>query len=37
VSEDDGREHVLHQEPDSGFWERVMLELLAPLMPESLL
>ncbi|WP_137895080.1 phospholipase D family protein [Ramlibacter sp. 2FC] len=25
------------QEPDSGFWERLLLELLAPLTPESLL
>ena len=35
--EDDGREEVLRQEPDSSLWERFMLELLAPLMPESLL
>ena len=35
--EDDGREEVLRQEPDSSRWERFMLELLAPLMPESLL
>lgn len=26
-----------HQEPDSGFWERFLLELLAPLTPESIL
>jgi putative cardiolipin synthase len=35
--EDDGREEVLRQEPDSSLWERFMLELLAPLTPESLL
>lgn len=35
--EDDGREEVLRQEPDSSLWERLMLELLAPLTPESLL
>ena len=28
---------VLHAEPDSGFWQRAILELLAPLAPESLL
>ncbi len=37
VSEQDGRERVLRDEPDSGFWQRLMLDLLAPLTPESLL
>jgi len=40
ISEDDderGGETVLTQEPDSSAWERLMLELLAPLTPESLL
>jgi putative cardiolipin synthase len=37
VSEDAGQTTVLHEEPDSGFWDRTMLELLAPLTPESLL
>lgn len=30
-------EEVMRQEPDSGFWERLWLDLLAPLTPESLL
>ncbi|SFP84974.1 phospholipase D family protein [Variovorax sp. 770b2] len=37
VSEDAGKTTVLNEEPDSGFWDRTMLELLAPLTPESLL
>ena len=37
VSEQGGREQVLRVEPDSGFWQRLMLDLLAPLTPESLL
>lgn len=37
VSSDDGVERVLTVEPDSDLWDRVMLELLAPLAPESLL
>ena len=37
VSDDAGQITVLHEEPDSGFWDRTMLELLAPLTPESLL
>jgi putative cardiolipin synthase len=36
LDESDGRA-VLHEEPDSGFWNRLLLELLAPLTPESLL
>jgi putative cardiolipin synthase len=37
VDAEGGTEQVLTEEPDSGFWDRVMLELLAPLAPESLL
>jgi putative cardiolipin synthase len=37
VSEDAGKTTVLNEEPDSGFWDRMMLELLAPLTPESVL
>ena len=37
VSEEAGKTTVLSEEPDSGFWDRTMLELLAPLTPESLL
>ncbi len=33
----DGTPVRLTQEPDSGFWERFYLELLAPLTPESVL
>ncbi|WP_418132900.1 phospholipase D family protein [Variovorax sp. 375MFSha3.1] len=32
-----GKVTVLTEEPDSGFWDRTMLEILAPLTPESLL
>ncbi len=32
-----GRQVVLTEEPDSTFWSRIMLELLAPLTPESVL
>ncbi len=37
VSEEAGVEQVLTSEPDAGFWDHLMLELLAPLAPESLL
>ena len=37
ISEEAGKTTVLSEEPDSGFWDRTMLELLAPLTPESLL
>jgi putative cardiolipin synthase len=37
VSEEAGVEQVLTREPDSTWWDRVMLEILAPLAPESLL
>ena len=37
VSEEAGVEQVLTSEPDSTLWDRVMLEILAPLAPESLL
>jgi putative cardiolipin synthase len=37
ISEDAGKTTVLNEEPDAGFWDRTMLELLAPLTPESLL
>jgi len=37
ISEDAGKTTVLNEEPDSDFWGRAMLELLAPLTPESLL
>ena len=37
ISEEAGKTTVLDEEPDSGFWDRTMLELLAPLTPESLL
>ncbi len=37
VSEERGRRTVLTEEPDSSRWDRVLLELLAPLTPESLL
>ncbi|MDB5828605.1 MAG: phospholipase [Variovorax sp.] len=37
VSEEAGRQTVLTEEPDSDFWGRATLELLAPLTPESLL
>ncbi|MDM0106269.1 phospholipase D family protein [Variovorax sp. J22R24] len=37
VSTEDGIETVLTVEPDSDLWDRLMLELLAPLAPESLL
>jgi putative cardiolipin synthase len=32
-----GRELVLTEEPDSSFWSRTVLEILAPLTPESVL
>jgi putative cardiolipin synthase len=28
---------ILHEEPDSSFWQRLELELLNPLAPEELL
>jgi cardiolipin synthase C len=37
VSEEADGESVLDSEPDAGFWTRLLLELLAPLTPESLL
>ncbi|MGJ7572890.1 phospholipase D family protein [Variovorax sp. RB2P76] len=37
TSDDAGKLTVLTEEPDSGFWDRTMLEILAPLTPESLL
>ncbi len=37
ISKELGREVVLHEEPDSTLWDRVLLNLLAPLVPESLL
>jgi len=37
VSEESDGLSVLDSEPDSGFWTRLLLELLAPLTPESLL
>ena len=37
VSEEAGIEQVQTSEPDSTLWDRVMLEILAPLAPESLL
>ena len=36
-SGDGDGETILHDEPDTGFWDRLLLELLAPLTPESLL
>lgn len=36
-SEDPGSNTVLSQEPDSGFWNRMMLNLIAPMVPEGLL
>jgi cardiolipin synthase C len=30
-------EQVLSQEPDTGFWQRTLLRLIAPLVPEALL
>lgn len=37
VSEEGGRRTVLTEEPDSSRWDRILLELLAPLTPEGLL
>ncbi len=37
VSRDADGETVLYQEPDSSFWDRLMLNILAPLVPEGLL
>ncbi|GAA4351135.1 phospholipase D family protein [Variovorax defluvii] len=37
VSDEGGEEQVLTSEPDSTLWDRLMLELIAPLAPESLL
>ena len=36
-SEDDGKEMVLTEEPDSSFWLRLKLRLISLLVPESLL
>lgn len=33
----DGADTILHQEPETNFWSRWKLELLAPLVPEDLL
>ena len=37
ISKEPGRDVVLHEEPDSTLWDRVLLNLLAPLVPERLL
>ena len=37
VSQADGRETVLDEEPDSSFWLRLKLRILSPIIPESLL
>ena len=37
ISKDADGETVLYQEPDSSFWDRVILNILAPLVPEGLL
>jgi len=37
VSGPPGREEVLNSEPDSDFWTRMLLKLLAPFVPESFL
>jgi cardiolipin synthase C len=37
VSEEAPDPQVFHTEPDTSFWTRLLLELLAPLTPESLL
>jgi hypothetical protein len=37
VTSEDGTDQVLTVEPDAKLWDRLMLELLAPLAPESLL
>jgi putative cardiolipin synthase len=37
LAQDDDREVVLYQEPESDFWKRFWLNLLAPLAPEELL
>jgi putative cardiolipin synthase len=37
ISKEAGGEVVLHEEPDATLWDRVLLNLLAPLVPESLL
>jgi putative cardiolipin synthase len=34
---DDDGEMVLHEEPDTGLWDRIALDLLAPFAPEELL
>jgi putative cardiolipin synthase len=35
--EDDGVPTVLHSEPDASWWDRLLLELVAPFTPEQLL
>ncbi|WP_326534601.1 phospholipase D family protein [Pseudorhodoferax sp.] len=35
--EDDGAPTVLHSEPDASWWDRLLLELVAPFTPEQLL
>ncbi len=37
VNQEAGSAEVLHEEPDSTVWQRALLNLLAPLVPESLL
>ena len=37
VNQDAHSVEVLHEEPDSSVWQRALLNLLAPLVPESLL
>ncbi len=37
VSDESDGEAVVDSEPDTGFWTRLLLELMAPLTPESLL
>ena len=37
VSDEADGVSVLDSEPDTGFWTRLLLELMAPLTPESLL
>ncbi len=37
TSNDPDEPETVRREPDTGFWDHLMLELVAPLMPESLL
>jgi putative cardiolipin synthase len=36
-AQDDGVARVLHTEPDASWWDRLLLELVAPFTPETLL